>query len=362
MRSCFRAFGACATASTISLTSMADPPPAPPPTPSASTVLSALPPPNLLVSIACAQLPFVTPDTGLRLTVDGKLLSLGRTDFALSTMLTPHGHEVAVTVPTDVAYAAPPGIHQLRIAAPGCADMNRTVQISPIMPIVLEGSLPTNPNLRGPVDAPDSFGFAIGGFYSSFPKVMTSGAVSSVADNPGHYAIDHSTAAGLSLSSGWDWRYVTMRIDGRFGLGSYSGEATPATNLGDPTARPAPLSGSLFTSSLAVRIGARLPLHYVALSAGSGIGGSVWTLMGAKIDGDANADTSNLHGITGIWEVPLWASVDLKPMCDWGVELTGSYDVAPTNLDSNTVTFGAALLWQPSGACSRTPHLDVVQP
>jgi hypothetical protein len=154
-------------------------PPAPLTSPPSSTdVISAPPPTNLRLSVACADHPFVTPADGLAVSFDGgPALPPGRTDYALSTALTRHGNEVVVTVPTDVAYTVPPDQHRLAIAVPRCATTTRDVVVPSGTPLVLEASLPTDPGLRGPVDAPDGIAMALGGFYSTFPKSLESGHV-----------------------------------------------------------------------------------------------------------------------------------------------------------------------------------------
>jgi hypothetical protein len=327
-------------------------------------VLSALPPPNLRLSIACADNGLVTPETGLRVTVDnGEPLSAGTTDYGLATALTPHGHEIAISVPTDVAYAVPPGLHRLRLEAPGCAPTERDVEVPGFFPLALEGALPTNPELRGPVDLPDGIGLLLGGFDLSFPKSLTSGATSNLATTPGSFTLDGSSAAGVSVSTALGKRYFTARIDLGFGVSSYSGQVTPpaAAGLMSIPAGPVAFSGNAFVTTFAFRAGARLPFHYAALSAGSGIGGSLW-LMNANFSQSPGIDTSNLQGMTPFWDVPLWAALEVKPLCDWGAELTASYNIDPSDSGGTTVMLGAALLWQPASACSREPYLKAVQP
>jgi hypothetical protein len=45
------------------------------------------------------------------------------------------------------------------------------------------------------------------------------------------------------------------------------------------------------------------------------------------------------------------AAIDLKPVCDFGVQISAAYNLEPTN--------GAALLWQPSPSCARPTGLSV---
>jgi hypothetical protein len=76
-----------------------------PPSPASAGVLSALPPPNLRLTIACADDPFVTSGEGLEVTLDREHDPLaGRTGYLTAPELTRRGGVVVVTVPVDVGY------------------------------------------------------------------------------------------------------------------------------------------------------------------------------------------------------------------------------------------------------------------
>lgn len=53
------------------------------------------------------------------------------------------------------------------------------------------------------------------------------------------------------------------------------------------------------------------------------------------------------------------AAIDLKPVCDFGVQISAAYNLEPTNLDGSYGMVGAALLWQPSPSCARPTGLSV---
>ncbi|MGH7294078.1 MAG: hypothetical protein ACRELB_04050, partial [Polyangiaceae bacterium] len=126
---------------------------------------------------------------------------------------------------------------------------------------------------------------------------------------------------------------------------------------------PFPFTGSLFEQFLELRIGARLPLRYVALMAGSGVGGSMW-ISSYKVNTDSVgsggiASTGLEGGLIGLWHLPLWAEVDLKPVCDFGVQLGAAYNWDPTDPNGGYPMFNASLMWQPAPSCSRTAKVDV---
>jgi hypothetical protein len=154
-----------------------------------------------------------------------------------------------------------------------------------------------------------------------------------------------------------------MAVDMLFGGGSISGTATstmpPA--FGNGSAGPFGFTGSAFHSGAALRFGARLAMKSVALAAGAGIGGSMW-ITNAKLTGYdlvSDAFVPSPDGINPEWHVPLWTALTYKPSCSWGVQALAQYEVHPTSMDENAVSFGGGLLWQPSSACSEPPGLAV---
>ena len=57
--------------------------------------------------------------------------------------------------------------------------------------------------------------------------------------------------------------------------------------------------------------------------------------------------------------VPVWASLTVKPACNFGVQLLASYDVVPGQAVEDRVTIAAGLMFQPSNACAEAPWLRV---
>jgi hypothetical protein len=96
--------------------------------------------------------------------------------------------------------------------------------------------------------------------------------------------------------------------------------------------------------------------------AGSGIGGSMWiTDATATLSTSVTTinDVTAPQGIELFWHLPLWAAIDIKPVCDFGVQISAAYNLQPTNLDGSYGMLGAALLWQPSPSCARPTGISI---
>lgn len=235
----------------------------------------------------------------------------------------------------------------------------------PFVPLAAPELPPLTPpvprRLRGPVDSPDGFSLVAGGFYTTFPKQLLSISTAYVGAQSGQLTIDDAHAEGAVLSLGGDSEHSSARLDIGFGTGSYSG-SLPATSVGGakslPSSRAASSSavgvdGDLVATTIAFRLGARLPSRYVAFAAGGGLGASVSFFNDLRVSSAPNVSAGTVMEPSAIWDVPLWASVDLKPACDWGIEIGASYNLQPLNTDESTVSVQAGVLFQPASACSQ---------
>jgi hypothetical protein len=308
---------------------------------------------NLRVAAFCAEHGTVmTPDDGLRLIADGKPApekALKANMMATMGTRTVNNQSVPVVVNsvTDVGFLLPPGPHHLSIQAPDCAPVETDVKLSGSHATEVTADMEVaSESLKGPVGAPWGGAWILGGYGSTVPSSILNGKnITSVQGSP--------ILGGGTLGFSYEHRYFTGALMYDAGYGSYSAIASSngVTN---------PVSVSQFQMLLEVRAGVRLPLRYVALMAGSGVGGSMWisssssnpaATSGMFVDGPS--------GLSGLWHLPLWAAIDLKPFCDVGVQIGGAYNVQPTDLTGSYAMFGAALLWQPSPSCSRTAGVNV---
>jgi hypothetical protein len=322
---------------------------------------------NLRIAVRCAE-SFETPDRGLRVSLDGSAQPLPAvgTNGANWFGTDAHGHLIGGWVATDVGYVAPAGPHRVRIEAPDCVPEERDVVLSAFHPEHIDGRLSVaSPMLEGPAGAPDGLGLVLGGFTAPYPESLRSG-VSTMGISPTAYSIDPTSTQGVWLSTSYEHRYFALGLDLTFGAGQVAGtvRSLPGAPLVTPIATgPLPFSGTVFDNGLALRIGARLPLRYATLAAGSGIGGSLWMMTQAKVDGSGAtggvvvADAP--QGLNATWDVPLWTSVTLKPFCGFGMQALASYEAEPSNSWHGGVTLGAGLLIQPSASCTENPGIDV---
>jgi hypothetical protein len=319
---------------------------------------------NLRVAATCAEhRGALTPADGLRVVVDGKAEPDKplKTNMMSSVQMTQNGKvtvPVVVTSASDIGFIVPPGPHHLSIQAPDCVTVETDVKLSGTHATEVGADMEVaSEGLKGTVGAPWGFAWVLGGYYSQIPRsVLYQGQVTSIDGTP--------AAGGGTLGFTYEHRNFTIGVMYSAGIGNYSGIVKNPSPASGEYGGPLPFSGSQFENVVEVRAGVRLPLRYIALMAGSGIGGSMWI-------SDATADITKVPTVTTIadvtapqginlfWHLPLWVAVDIKPVCDFGVQLSAAYNLEPTNLDGSYGMLGAALLWQPSPSCARPTGLSI---
>ncbi|HEY8089824.1 MAG TPA: hypothetical protein VIF09_18315 [Polyangiaceae bacterium] len=319
---------------------------------------------NLRVAALCAEHATVmTPDLGLRVVLDGKADAEKPLKMNLMTMMgtqTVNNHTVPVMSQsvTDIGFVVPPGPHHLSIQAPDCASLDTDVKISGSHETDVSAEMEVSADsLRGPVGAPTGFAWTLGAYGSPLPPALTNKLkyVQSVNGS--------SIAYGGSLGFTYEHRNFTFGMQYAVGSGSFSGKEFVTGASSGESPGPFPFTGSQFENFLELRIGARLPLRYVALMAGSGVGGSMW-ISNFKVDtssvGTTGSSALGLEGgLAGLWHLPLWAAVDFKPVCDFGVQVGAAYNWDPTDPNGSFPMFNASLMWQPAPACSRQATVNV---
>ncbi len=319
---------------------------------------------NLRVAVYCAESTNIqTPETGLRVLIDGKTdgeKSL-KTNFT-TTLGTQTVNKVQVPVTlmnlTDVGFLVQPGLHHLRVETDDCAPLDADVTVSGTHAVNVEANLEVSKDvLKGPVGAPWGGAWLMGASYGPMPSALFNPS-EGVAKYDGYGT--PSTVGGL-LGFTYEHRYFAMMFNYFIGYGSYSATATAtpeAMASNSSTQAKTSFTGSEFDMMAELRFGARLPLaRYFALMAGSGIGASMWIGSAGSL-GDAGG-TSPLTSLAGFWHLPLWGAVDIKPFCNWGVQVGGSLNVQPTALDGSYTQFHAGIIWQPSPSCERVPGINV---
>ncbi|HEY8040693.1 MAG TPA: hypothetical protein VIF15_12900 [Polyangiaceae bacterium] len=313
---------------------------------------------NLRVAVHCAEREWIqTPETGLEVLVDGKAAG----EKALKTNIvstmgvqTVNNTQVPVVLQnaTDVGYLVHPGDHHLSIRVPDCAPIEADVKVSGTHAVNVEGDMEVSRDmLKGPVGAPWGGAWLLGAYYSGVPNTVFTKTGETVTVNGSPAAI------GGTLGFTYEHRYFTMGVLYDVGSASYSGHVhndKPTSGTGSPDAD---FTGSQFQMLVELRAGARLPLRYVALMGGSGIGGAMWIASATVANSGANVTPPN--SLSGTWHLPLWAAVDLKPFCDWGLQVGGAYNFDPTDSAGSYAMLNAGLIWQPNPSCSRTAAVQV---
>lgn len=308
---------------------------------------------NLRVDIRCADA-WSTPDNGLTVTVDGVPLPAVEVHGSESVAYTEDGAEEE-WVPSDIGFAAAPGVHHVRFAAPGCAPLDEDLDLQPYMPILVSGRLPVaDPALRGPTGAPDGIGIVIGAYSLGRGPHTSDYSLFST-----HYAYDATSTEGFWLSTTFERRGFVFALDLLSGAGAVSGTATSTSGEGGNPG-PFPLDGDTFDMAGMLRLGKRIALDHVALEAGTGLGGDMWLGAGKVHEPDLLNDAFVASpGLDATWFFPVWAAIAYKPACNWGVQLLASYDVHPGDTGEDAPAFGAGLMWQPSRACAEPAGLSV---
>jgi hypothetical protein len=316
---------------------------------------------NLRVAALCAEHNTVmTPDLGLRIVLDGKSDPEKPVKANLMTMMgtqTVNNHTVPVMTQnvTDIGFVVPPGPHHLSIQAPDCSSLETDVKISGSHETDVSAEMEVSADsLRGPVGAPAGFAWVLGAYASPLPPALTSklNDVQSIKGSP--------VAYGGALGFTYEHRNFTIGMQYAVGVGSFSGTEFVKNPSSGESPGPFPFTGSQFENFLELRAGVRLPLRYVAFMAGSGVGGSMWISSFNVNTGNTSIAALGLEGgLAGLWHLPLWAAVDFKPVCDFGVQLGAAYNWDPTDPNGSYPMLNASLMWQPAPACSRAATVNV---
>ena len=297
---------------------------------------------NLRVDLQCADY-FATYDSGLRVTIDGTPSSFVAMNGEIVTSYTRHGVPIDSWVPTDAGYVATPGRHHVDVSAPGCGSYSTELDVPTIGPRFIEGWLETTgPALRGTAAAPNGFTNLLGAYVT-----MRSGERGGIAFGQQSigYRLDQTQFTGLYYAAAFERRHFVVGMDLELGAGTIAGDVQNESATVDA-----------LHSGGRLRFGYRFPLHDLAISVGSGVGADIWSLANWHGADNVLAKPSPLEGD---WYVPLWASVTYKPSCNWGVQVTASYDLQPTDPSASEPTVEGGIIYQPNDACSQPVGVTV---
>jgi hypothetical protein len=143
------------------------------------------------------------------------------------------------------------------------------------------------------------------------------------------------TLVGASVATGYEGRWATALVEGRFEGGHVSDiGGSPAYN------------STLEQWTVGVRPGLRLPLYIAALSGGLGLNIGQYFFSpdsGSSVSGVLVSGTA-------------WAAVDLQPFCEWGFQVgaeSGEYDYTAQKVSQNDfiTSFWGHVTFTPNSAC-----------
>ncbi|HEY4243870.1 MAG TPA: hypothetical protein VGM88_28850 [Kofleriaceae bacterium] len=212
-------------------------------------------------------------------------------------------------------------------------------------------------------DADGNHLFTFGAAWGTLPDHIQHGQVGGMF--PTHYDLDQSSAEGIHGS--YVRTYSENFVIGFDGIGLWSpmsgqvyDDTSPSsTGRIERTTTPQPpqarFSGSFFDIDTTVRLGVRAPMAHgrIALSAGSGLGVSVWKFKPDMDPPDiTNGETRGNppSGYSLDLHVPAWAQLVVKLGCQWGGSVMGTYDYDPLAGDSQVIVLAGAS-WQPDVRC-----------
>jgi len=266
---------------------------------------------HVRVTVNCTEWGFVSPSQeGLELRVDGVAPSAVGED---TTWANDTDGVAVVTGASGVGYEVAPGHHHLDLRTPDCAG---STDVDVNGPLTLTGWLtPTDDRLRGTAVLNEGYTLSLGSYFAWRSSTG--------------YGDDTEQGAQLSLAV--ETRHFTTECEANHGNCSQSTVVVLDQMYG---------RGATSVWGSALRIGKRFAYRDVAFSGGVGIGADM-------------VAGSDWHFFT-----PVWATLEYKPFCDWGVEATGTYEIHPTAWAENAPIFGAGVMWQPSGACSEPKRLE----
>jgi hypothetical protein len=307
---------------------------------------------RLLVDANCVE-GMATPSEGLRVLVDGVPMKFLHVDEASFFTVNSDGTLGIGSAPTDVAFDAPPGRHRVRIEADDCAPMERIVTVGDVVPTRVDATLPiADESLEGPTGAPDGMTLVFSAFRTTLPTAMTNDTNPSRAmSRP--FVLDDPKIWGGMVSTGWAHRGFMFFFDWEFGMGSMHGATLPKNTATDNEPAQPIDGGILLETGMDLRFGHRYPIGAAALSFGSGIGANLWVASSTSVAASDAGDTRFT------WNVPFWADLTMKPSCDVGVQLGASYRWEPGSPEFSTTMLTAGLVFQPNGACKRSPSFEV---
>jgi hypothetical protein len=270
------------------------------------------------VAVGCGDKNVRGPDDGLSAYLDGS-----------SEPLTPvtvkkrWSEADAKNIVDYVSYPTPPGHHSIRVRVAECDSLEAAFDVDGDHPAMVSGVLPpeTKTLSAGPAGRPDGLRLAVGAWgattkYDDYGALIPQDQVKTLGvPVPANVGV-----LGPALSGGWVSRWFTLQADARLGFGSTTGSSYGITYNNGPNTGPSvgPLSADADVTAVyaGLRPGFRVPLSMASLSAGPGFAVQSESFTFRHL-GDSSF---------GAVMLPIWAQLDIAPLCDWIATAYGSFD------------------------------------
>ncbi len=302
-------------------------------------------PPKLRAAIVCFEGEPVSADAGLAVYLDNS-----------AQVAVPSGAErvwdpaLGRNVLRSVEFPITKGRHHVLVRVPGCVASETDVDVDPVHGAEVAGTLrsATAQLARGPEGTPNWGRLALSAWIP-FSLSGYKNNLKTVSNSAGLGGLDYQlSAVGVMVQPALVVRFVSLGLD--LGFASGRGDRGSSEALTSASAAATADSPDLTWFRLGVRAGFRIPLHYVAVQLGGGLGYDNLALSHLPA-GIAWRETSHSY-VSG------WALIDGTPFCDW--HLFGGAHLDKPNVmqggdEAGTLFFGIQLgiAYQPNAQCER---------
>jgi PEGA domain len=274
--------------------------------------------PKIRVAVGCDDGEPKSPDDGVVVYLDGP-------DVAPAVNVKRHwSDDVGRNVVDYIEYSATAGPHRVRVRIPGCDSLEVSVDVDAAKGADVSGALYSDTFVlfRGPQGTPGHLRVGVGAWLYAGPATDKM---------PEEYGAGLGAVKGIDLNAALAWRWFGMSLDGAYGSGSFHRQSF-STNY----ALPDPATTNVWMGVL--RAGPRIPFNVVALAFGAEVG-----IQEINV---AQVRTGNIGPVVGGW-----GAIDIQPLCDWGVSVSGS---GGGSNDNGFGTFQVGVFFAPNAQCRRS--------
>jgi hypothetical protein len=297
---------------------------------------------ELRVAVGCR-------DPGVRIPNEGLAVYLGDSTISASPLGVRMQRTAVGEEPAYVPFTVAPGPQHVTVRIPGCEALSGDANASPNSQATIEGLLPpVHPFFNGsPAGSPDGWRVSAGFQHTTvrFDQFQNFYAGHALTLTP----VDVNLG-GVSGTFGFQGRWFTLLLDLRYVTGAVHGAETGVSEtVPRPSVQTLSEEASFNQLDAALRVGARIPLYFAAVTFGPTANVGRFSLSPSSGPGNA--------GVEG--GVGPWVAIDAQPLCDFGIQVGGSYSLAwyansGNNVDSRwATTLFVHASYAPNTICDR---------